>query len=116
MFTQLSNLFLDYRVGEFLVATKSIPYKTSQTPMQEYGFNEIVVVLFFCILAVAAYLYLKKKGPSQFDFVKNKKIKIIERTRVTARASILLVQYNDQFFLMSQSTDNISLITKVEAE
>ncbi|MFV1922176.1 MAG: flagellar biosynthetic protein FliO [Methylotenera sp.] len=115
MLAELINLFLDYQVGEFLVTNKSIPYKTSQTPMQEYGSNEIVVVLLFFILALAVYFYLKKKGPSQFDFVKNKRIKIIERTRVTARASILLIQYNDQYFLLSQSADNITLITKVEA-
>lgn len=94
----------------------AIPYKNSKTPFQEHGFNESIVLIIFCILSWVVYVFLKKKGVEQFSFVKAKKVKVLERTKVTARSSILLIQYNDRFFLMSQSVDNLALISEVDAE
>ena len=97
-------------------AGTTIPYKSSNTPFQQHGFNEVVVMAVFCLLAWGVYIFLRKKGIHQFSFVKAKKIKVIERTKITARTSVLLVQYNDRFFLMSQSVDNLTLISEVDAE
>lgn len=94
----------------------AIPYKTSKTPLQQHGFNEAIVIIVFCLLAWGIHVFLRKKGMKQFSFVKDKKVKIIERTKITARSSILLIQYNNRFFLMSQSVDNLTLISEVDAE
>ena len=94
----------------------AIPYKTVKTPFQQHGFNEIVVIIIFCLLALGITAFLRKKNINKLPFIKDKKIKIIERTRISARSSILLVQYNDRFFLMSQSVDSLVLISEVTAD
>lgn len=122
----MSQQYLNQGIGIFLpekVAVGSnshtsaaIPYKNSKTPFQEHGLNEAIVLIIFCILAWVVYVLLRKKGVEQFSFVKAKKVKVLERTKVTPRSSILLIQYNDRFFLMSQSVDNLALISEVDAE
>jgi hypothetical protein len=89
----------------------AIPYKTSKTPFQEHGLDEGLIISVFCLLALGVYVFLRKKGLEQLSFVKDKKIKVIERTKITTRSSILLVQYKNRFFLMSQSVDNLTLIS-----
>lgn len=118
MLTEFGSLLLGQlpSVADKGLVASTIPYKTAQMPVEQYGFNEAMVLIFFLILAAIVYLYLKKKNIGQFNLVKDRKVKVIERTRISARSSILLVQYNDRSFLMSQSTDTISLITEVETE
>lgn len=112
------NSFLSKKlvVGISNAISTPIPYKNSKTPFQQHGLNETIVLIIFCVIAWAVYVFLRKKGADQFSFVKAKKIKVLERTRITARSSILLVSYNDRFFLMSQSADSLALISEVDAE
>ena len=98
------------------VASTPIPYKNSKTPFQQHALSETIVLIIFCVAAWAVYVYLRKKGVEQFSFVKPKKIKVLERTRISARSSILLIQYKDRFFLMTQSADGLALISEVDAE
>ena len=110
--------FLSRKIAVELNSATStpIPYKNSKTPFQQHALNEAIVLIIFCIAAWAVYVFLRKKGVEQFSFVKPKKIKVLERTRITARSSILLVQYSDRFFLMTQSADVLALISEVDAE
>ena len=122
MIQQYSNIGIDsflskkLAVGVSNVTSTPIPYKNSKTPFEQYGLNETIVLIIFCVIAWVVYVFLRKKGVEQFSFVKAKKIKVLERTRITARSSVLLVQYNDRFFLMSQSADSLALISEVDAE
>lgn len=92
----------------------AIPYKTSDTPFQQHGLDESIVILIFCLLAWGVYVFLRKKNIDEIFNVKKKKIKVIERTKITTRSSIVLIQYDDRVFLMSQSADNLTLIAEVE--
>lgn len=109
----VSGLKVDVLKNDYASA---IPYKTVKTPFQQHGFNELVVVIIFCLLAIGISAFLRKKNINKLPFIKDKKIKMIERTRISARSSILLIQYNDRFFLMSQSADSLVLISEVTAE
>jgi flagellar biogenesis protein FliO len=93
-----------------------IPYKTTNTPFQEHGSNELFVILVFALLAWGVFIFLKKKSNIDFSFKKDKRIKLIERTNITARSSIVLIECNNRQFLMSQSADHLSLITELELE
>ena len=93
----------------------AIPYKTSGTPFEEFGLNFTLVIVLFCVLSWAVYVYLRKKGIKSISFIKEKKIKVIERTKITTRSSILLIQFENQFFLVGQSNDSLTLIAEIDA-
>lgn len=96
---------------------EAIPYKSAPTELETHGTTVGSVMLVFLLIAWVVFAVLKKKQIGTLSLAKNtKQIHVIERTRITARSNIILLQYKDRFFLMSQSGDQLALISEVDGK
>lgn len=93
---------------------KEIPYKKSQSEFQEYGPNVATGMIVFLVLAWLALFVIKKFIKKMPISVSNKKLVILERTKTSSRSSLLLVKFQSKHFILSQSGDNITLISEID--
>lgn len=96
-------------------ATQAIPFKTSETPLQEHGSRIGWVVIGLLLLAWGGSYYLSKKNPKiakQLFQRSSDHLKILDKVRLNARTNLYVVEFEQKKVLIAQSGDRVSTLSE----
>lgn len=80
----------------------------------EYEFNSLLIVSSFIFVVILAYITTKLLAKSKFVNVKNKNIKVIERTNIANEKQLIIILVNKQHYLLAVDKNNVSILDRLD--
>lgn len=95
----------------------SIPFKTSQTPFEEYGTRFTLAMVFLLIVYGCAIYLIRRKNP-QFGkrIKKTSRINVVEYKKLNSRTSLYVVEFNQRQLLIGQSGDSLTCLSDASSD
>ncbi len=99
--------------------THAIPYKTTETPLQQNGSRIGWVIIGFLLVAWGVSYYITKKNPKVARNLFSKassQIKVLDSIRLNPRSHLYVVEFDQKKLLIGQSGDTIATLSESSLE
>jgi len=100
--------------GKYTVGSEAKPRSAMNADDGHYWINFFSSFLALLIVAIVVLVYLKKKYGFGEGKDKLQNLKVEERLQVGQKSQLMVVSYDEQRFLISQSGENVTLLTELK--